>query len=92
MLLIVLGVVSLFYGQSNWWLPNIEHRGTAVYADGGYKVFRNVKDYGARGDGNTDDTNAIQEAISDGGRCGQGCDSSSVTPATLYFPPGLFWV
>ncbi|KKY23875.1 putative exo-beta-glucanase exg0 [Phaeomoniella chlamydospora] len=49
-------------------------------------------DYGATGDGTTDDTDAINSAISDGGRCGLGCDSSTVTPAIVYFPPGTYLV
>ena len=44
------------------------------------------------GDGTTDDTAAINAAISDGSRCGQGCDSSTVTPALVYFPPGTYLV
>jgi glucan 1,3-beta-glucosidase len=38
--------------------------------------------------GVTDDTAAINAAISSGGRCGQGCDSTTVTPAVIYFPKG----
>ncbi|THH31142.1 hypothetical protein EUX98_g3028 [Antrodiella citrinella] len=55
-----------------------------------YQVFRNVKDFGAKGDGVTDDTAAIRVAMSTGGRCGGGgnADSSTVTPAILYFPQG----
>ncbi|KAF3912036.1 hypothetical protein ABW21_db0200764 [Orbilia brochopaga] len=56
------------------------------------KVFRNVKDYGAKGDGKTDDTEAINKAVSDGNRCGQDCGSSSVTPAVVYFPSGTYLV
>ncbi|KAI9763844.1 MAG: hypothetical protein M1840_009028 [Geoglossum simile] len=51
---------------------------------------RNVKDFGAKGDGITDDTTAINLAISSGGRCGPGCASSSTTPAIVYFPPGTY--
>jgi hypothetical protein len=34
--------------------------------------------------GSADDTAAINAAITAGGRCGQGCDSSTVTPALVY--------
>lgn len=44
------------------------------------------------GDGSTDDTAAINQAISSGGRCGKGCDSSTTTPAIVYFPPGTYVV
>ena len=43
-------------------------------------------------DGSTDDTAAINSAITDGSRCGQGCDSSTVTPAIVYFPQGTYAV
>lgn len=42
------------------------------------------------GDGVTDDTAAIQLAISDGGRCGANCGGSTVYPATVYFPSGTY--
>jgi glucan 1,3-beta-glucosidase len=44
------------------------------------------------GDGLTDDTVAINNAISSGSRCGHGCDSSTITPALVYFPPGTYLV
>lgn len=44
------------------------------------------------GDGSTDDTAAINKAISSGKRCGKGCDSSTTTPALVYFPPGTYVV
>ncbi len=42
-------------------------------------------------DGKTDDTAAIQKAISNGNRCAPGsCASSTVTPAVVYFPAGTY--
>lgn len=78
-----------------FWLETIKHQGTAAFNPNpaAYQVFRNVKDFGARGDGVTDDTAAINAAISAGSRCGQGtCDSSTVTPAIVYFPQGTYLV
>ncbi|KAH7329416.1 family 55 glycoside hydrolase [Stachybotrys elegans] len=77
---------------SEWWFANIERQGVAAYGAADHKVFRNVMDYGARGDGTTDDTEAINAAITDGNRCGFGCDSSTNTPALVYFPPGTYLV
>ncbi|CAM1501452.1 Fc.00g034360.m01.CDS01 [Cosmosporella sp. VM-42] len=75
-----------------YWLEQIQHQGKSAYGPSGYQVFRNVKDFGAKGDGVTDDTAAIQNAISSGGRCGQGCASSSKTPAVVYFPSGTYLI
>lgn len=38
----------------------------------------------------SDDTAAINAAIQEGSRCGNGCDSSTVTPALVYFPAGTY--
>lgn len=40
----------------------------------------------------TDDTAAINAAILAGGRCGQGCSSSTTTPALIYFPAGTYLI
>ncbi|EZF32283.1 hypothetical protein H109_00915 [Trichophyton interdigitale MR816] len=79
---------------SSYWLSTIKRQGIAPFNGGGasYKVFRNVKDFGAKGDGSSDDTAAINMAISSGSRCGKGCDSSTTTPALVYFPPGTYVV
>ncbi|KAH7360471.1 1,3-beta glucanase [Rhexocercosporidium sp. MPI-PUGE-AT-0058] len=73
-----------------YWLESIARQGTVGYGTAGYQVFRNVKDFGAKGDGTTDDTSAINAAIAAGSRCGQGCDSTTVTPAIVYFPAGTY--
>lgn len=79
--------------SSSYWVANIQRQGTVAFGnDSSYKVFRNVQDYGATGDGTTDDTVAINAAITDGNRCGEGCDSSTTTPAIVYFPPGTYLV
>jgi glucan 1,3-beta-glucosidase len=45
-----------------YWLENIKHQGKAAYNSNPdtYQVFRNVKEFGAVGDGVADDTNAIK--------------------------------
>ncbi|KAF3927732.1 hypothetical protein ABW21_db0206690 [Orbilia brochopaga] len=76
-----------------YWIDGITHRGKTPYAgSSSYQVYRNVKDFGAKGDGSTDDTVAIQNAISSGSRCGLGCDSTTTKPALIYFPPGTYMV
>ncbi|KAI0093571.1 beta-1,3-glucanase [Irpex rosettiformis] len=77
-----------------FWLENIKHQGTAPFNSDAdtYQVFRNVKDFGAKGDGKTDDTAAINAAISAGARCGLGCDSTTTSPAVVYIPSGTYLV
>ncbi|KAG1736747.1 glycoside hydrolase family 55 protein [Suillus lakei] len=91
--------VPLTKGNAAWgepyWLENIQHQGVAPFAPNAtkYKVFRNVKEYGAVGDGVHDDTAAINAAISTGSRCGNlTCGSSTTTPALVYFPAGTYLV
>jgi glucan 1,3-beta-glucosidase len=84
---------------SAFWMENIKRQGTVWGNDNKYQIFRNVKDFGARGDGVTDDTDAINHAISESngaaiGRCGHDpwCDSTTVAPAIVYFPKGTYKV
>jgi glucan 1,3-beta-glucosidase len=76
-----------------YWLENVKHQGLASFNANAssYQIFRNVKDFGAKGDGQTDDTAAIQRAITEGNRCTPGfCESSTTTPAIVYFPGGTY--
>ncbi|KAF2874133.1 exo-beta-1,3-glucanase [Massariosphaeria phaeospora] len=78
-------------GASAYWFEKIKRQGVAPFnPSADYKVFRNVKDYGAKGDGSTDDTEAINQAVADGNRCGEKCDSTTTTPAIVYFPAGTY--
>ncbi|KAF3929479.1 hypothetical protein ABW19_dt0200131 [Dactylella cylindrospora] len=72
-----------------YWVSNIKH-GLMPFTRNTYKFYRNVKDYGAKGDGRTDDTEAINRAVADGERCGQDCGSTTVLGALVYFPAGTY--
>ncbi|KAM0714834.1 hypothetical protein Q7P37_009298 [Cladosporium fusiforme] len=77
----------------SFWLPAIEHQGTSPFLDDSsdYIVYRNVKDFGAKGDGTTDDSAAFNAAITDGDRCkGGNCGGTTGKPALVYIPPGTY--
>ena len=76
-----------------YWYEEIDHNGISPFIANGtsWKVYRNIKDYGAKGDGVTDDAAAIQAAIDAGGRGpgGNGLGSTGA-PAVVYFPEGTY--
>ncbi|PYI09411.1 pectin lyase-like protein [Aspergillus sclerotiicarbonarius CBS 121057] len=80
---------AIYRRSSDFWMDDITH-GEMPFAPSGYTFYRNVMDYGATGDGTTDDTAAINRAISDGNRCGENCRSTTVLGALVYFPPGTY--
>lgn len=77
-----------------YWYEQIKHNG--VYTDttnSKYLVYRNVRAFGAKGDGTTDDSAAIQKAINTvDGSTGTRSGGSSLTgaPAVVYFPSGTY--
>ncbi|KAH0272476.1 pectin lyase-like protein, partial [Aureobasidium melanogenum] len=82
------------YGSGTpYWCSEITRQGKVAYGtNSSYVVWRNVMDYGAKGDGVTDDTDAINNATYDGNRCAYPCESQTTTPAIVYFPPGTYAV
>ncbi|AEO64870.1 glycoside hydrolase family 55 protein [Thermothielavioides terrestris NRRL 8126] len=72
---------------ATYWMEEIRHQGVAPFnPENGYQVFRNVKEWGAKGDG------AINAAISSGRCGGPRCIGSTTTPAVVYFPPGTYLI
>lgn len=93
----VVGAAGPLPNAEGYWYEKIEHNGISPAISNGEKwtVFRNVKDYGAKGDGTTDDTAAIQRAINTGDSTGtrdSGRFGSTGQPAVVYFPAGTYVV
>src|SRR4051794_2796831 len=90
--------LSSLVGASPFWYESVKHNGInpshPTIANGqNWTVFRNVKDYGAKGDGIADDTAAIQRAITTGDSAGNresGRFGSTGQPAVVYFPSGTY--
>lgn len=80
-----------------YWYSQVQHNGISPTITNGanWTVFRNVKEFGAKGDGVTDDSAAIQTALNLGNA--QGTRASGVfgitqQPAVVYFPAGTYLV
>jgi hypothetical protein len=67
----------------SFWLPSVPHQGTSPFlADSSnYVVYRNVKDFGAKGDGSTDDSAAFNAAIT---RMFASCEFAESLHLTIY--------
>ncbi|KFX87604.1 hypothetical protein V490_08138, partial [Pseudogymnoascus sp. VKM F-3557] len=76
--------------DSSYWLPQLAGEGNQPIAGSDYKFYRNVKDYGATGGGEDDDTEAINAAVEFGERCGEKCGNTFSQGAIIYFPPGVY--
>lgn len=100
LLALSIGAVSAVVPRQStleYWYESINHNGISPGISNGknWTVFRNVKDYGAKGDGTTDDTAAIQRAINTGDSTGtrdSGRFGSTGQPAVVYFPAGTYLV
>ncbi|KAK6525790.1 hypothetical protein TWF281_010834 [Arthrobotrys megalospora] len=79
-------------GETPYYLDQLKHQGL-YHLNASYPVYRNVKCWGAKGDGVTDDTDAIIRALTEGKTCkGSGCQNFYVPPSLVYFPKGDYIV
>ncbi|PYI01146.1 exo-1,3-beta-D-glucanase [Aspergillus sclerotiicarbonarius CBS 121057] len=80
--------------SSSYWPSLVDHGLPPMGYDSSYAVYRDVTDsqFGAKGDGVTDDTDAINAAIAYGGSCMENCESSSTKGTFIYFPPGTYLI
>ncbi|KAK6336819.1 hypothetical protein TWF718_009607 [Orbilia javanica] len=79
-------------GETPYYLDQFKHQGL-WHLNASYPVYRNVKCWGAKGDGVTDDTNAIIRALTEGKTCkGSNCQNFYVPPSLVYFPKGDYIV
>lgn len=81
---------------STYWYESITHNGISPFIPNGtdWPVFRNVKTmFGAKGDGVTDDSDALQNAINAGNSYAKRNSNSLGTtgqPAVVYLPKGVY--
>ncbi|KAF3132931.1 hypothetical protein TWF703_007069 [Orbilia oligospora] len=75
-------------GETPYYLDQFKHQGL-WHLNSSYPVYRNVKCWGAKGNGVTDDTEAIIRALTEGKTCkGSNCQNSYIPPSLVYFPKG----
>lgn len=74
-------------------MESLARKGTVQWGDNAtYTVFRNVRDYGAVGNGVTDDTKALKAVMNDGKQCDAKCNGSTLKNTIVYIPPGTFLI
>lgn len=92
-------LASRFLEESatRYWLDEQDHAGNArgfapfLGNDFTYPVYRNVRAFGAVGDGNKDDTDALQNAINSDGKGGNRFRNEVTTrPAEVFVPGGTY--